>query len=181
MILMRDASANKCGVISSSYEIIANLLLSDEEFLAHKQEYVADVLAILEKRAGEEAKVILERHRQAGGALLYTDITSEISTEINSCYARLFAYFQAHPEVCDQPLYRRAILDHLPPMLAREGSPFRARVDRLPNKIKYAILAGEIASSLVYHGNPDQAFLESVEGHLRRRSHVDSITDHVHN
>lgn len=169
VILMRDASANKCGVISSSYEIIANLLLSDEEFLARKEEYVADVLAILEKRAGEEAKVILARHRQAGGALLYTDITGEISAEINGCYARLFAYFQAHPEVCDRPLYRRAILDHLPPMLAREGSPFRERIDRLPQKIKYAILAGEIASSLVYHADREHAFLETVEAHLRRR------------
>lgn len=32
VVIMRDASANKCGVISSSYEIIANLLMSDEEF-----------------------------------------------------------------------------------------------------------------------------------------------------
>jgi len=127
VILMRDASANKCGVISSSYEIIANLMLSDEEFLDHKEEYVADVLAILEKRAEEEARVILARHRQAGGALLYTEITGEISAEINGCYARLFAYLQAHPEVGDRPLYRRAILDHLPAMLAREGSPFRTR------------------------------------------------------
>lgn len=179
VILMRDASANKCGVISSSYEIIANLMLSDEEFLDHKEEYVADVLAILEKRAEEEARVILARHRQAGGALLYTEITGEISAEINGCYARLFAYFQAHPEVGDRPLYRRAILDHLPAMLAREGSPFRIRVDRLPDKIKYAILAGEIASSLVYHADRDQAFLESVEGHLRRREklHHDSNVD----
>ena len=45
---MRDASANKCGVISSSYEIIANLLLSTDEFLAEKGRYVADVLEILE-------------------------------------------------------------------------------------------------------------------------------------
>lgn len=173
VILMRDASANKCGVISSSYEIIANLMLSDEEFLAHKEEYVADVLAILEKRAEEEARVILARHRAAGGAQLYTEITAEISAEINSCYARLFAYFQAHPEVGDRPLYRRAILDHLPAMLARAGSPFRERVERLPVKIRSAILAGEIASSLVYHADRDQAFLESVEGHLRRRQNLD--------
>src|SRR5262249_42235693 len=48
VLIMRDASANKCGVISSSYEIIANLLLSEEEFLEHKKPYVAGVLEILE-------------------------------------------------------------------------------------------------------------------------------------
>jgi glutamate dehydrogenase len=40
VIVLRDASANKCGVISSSYEIIANLLMSEKEFLTHKEAYV---------------------------------------------------------------------------------------------------------------------------------------------
>ena len=170
IILMRDASANKCGVISSSYEIIANLMLSDEEFLAGKPEYVADVLKILEKRAEEEAKTIFRRHREAAGELLYTDISNAVSREINDCYARLFSYFQAHPEVCDQPLYRQAILEHLPDMLTRVDSPFRDRLGRLPEKIKFAILASEISSSMVYHGNREEAFLEAVVGHLQRRA-----------
>lgn len=170
VILMRDASANKCGVISSSYEIIANLLLTGEEFLANKAEYVADVLAILEKRAEEEARLIFRRHREGGGELLYTDISNAISGEINSCYARLFGYFQAHPELCRQPLYQQAILDHLPKMLARKDSPFRGRISGLPDKITFAILAGEIASSMVYHGDRQRSFFEEVEGHLRRRA-----------
>jgi len=37
VVLMRDSSANKCGVISSSYEIIANLLLTEREFLEQKE------------------------------------------------------------------------------------------------------------------------------------------------
>lgn len=172
VILMRDASANKCGVISSSYEIIANLMLSEEEFLAHKPEYVADVLQILQKRAEEEAKVIFRRHRAAAGELLYTDISNDVSREINDCYARLFSYFQAHPEVCDQPLYHHAILDHLPRMLTKNGSPFCNRLGRLPEKIKFAILASEISSSMVYHGNREDAFLEAVAGHLQRRAMV---------
>ena len=65
VVLMRDASANKCGVISSSYEIIANLLLSEEEFLANKQAYVADVLSILERRAEDEAVLLVRRHKEA--------------------------------------------------------------------------------------------------------------------
>ena len=78
-ILLRDASANKCGVISSSYEIIANLLMSDNEFLKRKSDYVKDVLFILEKRAAEEAELIFKRHREAGGKKLYSDISMELS------------------------------------------------------------------------------------------------------
>lgn len=169
VILMRDASANKCGVIASSYEIIANLLLSDEEFLAHKGEYVSEVLAILEKRAGDEAAAILRRHREAGGTRLYTDISNDISREINQGYARLFGHLQANPRLCAEPLYRRALLDHLPPLLTRADSPFADRIGRLPEKITFAILAAEIASSMVYHGNRDEAFFELVEGHLKKR------------
>jgi glutamate dehydrogenase len=170
VILMRDASANKCGVIASSYEIIANLLLSDEEFLAHKDEYVSEVLAILEKRAGDEAAAILRRYRESGGTQLYTDISNDISREVNQGYARLFGHLQANPGLCGAPLYQRALLDHLPPLLAREGSPFADRIGRLPEKITFAILAAEIASSMVYHGNRDETFFELVEGHLKKRA-----------
>lgn len=89
---MRDASANKCGVISSSYEIIANLLMGDAEFLAHKTRYVGDVLAILEKRAEDEARLILKRRRDNPN-LLCTLISDAISTEINAHYAHLFKHF----------------------------------------------------------------------------------------
>ena len=38
--------------------------MSEKEFLDHKEAYVRDVLAILEKRAGEEADLIFERRRR---------------------------------------------------------------------------------------------------------------------
>jgi glutamate dehydrogenase len=167
IVLLRDASANKCGVISSSYEIIANLLLSEAEFLAHKEEYVADVLAILARRAGDEARLIFRRHREAGGSLLYTEISEAISSEINAHYARLFAYFQQHPELSFQPLFKTAIRSHLPAMLA-ENVRYRRRIDQLPPKYRFAILASEIASSLVYRGDRDSEFIELLRGHLER-------------
>ena len=95
MIVMRDASANKCGVISSSYEIIANLTLDEKEFLARKSRYVKDVLEILERRAGDEAHLILRRRRETGQ--LCTEISDDISREINGHYARIFRFFQARP------------------------------------------------------------------------------------
>jgi len=167
IVILRDAAANKCGVISSSYEIIANLMLSEKEFLSHKQRYVADVIEILNRRAEDEARLIFKRHRKHAGAMLYTEISDAISREINTHYTRLFDYFQKNPQLCRQPLYRKAILNHLPRMLRRE-SRFRSRIDGLPEKIKYAILASEVASSLVYRNSEEETFAEMIEYRLTR-------------
>lgn len=167
VVLMRDASANKCGVISSSYEIIANLLLSEREFMEQKERYAGDVLAILEKRAGDEARLILMRHRESGGTLLYSEISETISQNINSFYARLFEFFSVRPELCLQKPFRQAILSHLPCML-RESSVYRQRIRRLPQKYLCAILAAEIGSSLVYSGSRDADFEDMIRRHLAR-------------
>jgi glutamate dehydrogenase len=166
VIIMRDASANKCGVISSSYEIIANLLLSDKEFMADKERYVGNVLEILEKRAEDEALLILKRRRDQPGALC-TEISDALSGEINSHYSRLFRYFQKRPELVAQPLFRRAIFAHLPRII-REEPAYRRRVNRLPQKYLSAILAAEIGSSMVYRGDMDAAFEDELRLHLLR-------------
>jgi len=148
-VVLRDASANKCGVISSSYEIIGNLLLSERELLAHKAAYVRDVLEILERRATDEASLIFRRHRAEGGKRSFTEISEGLSVEINDHKARLFRHFEAHPESHLRPPYRRALLAHLP-RLIRESPSYRLRVRRLPSKYRSAILAAEIATTLVY-------------------------------
>merc|ERR1712226_855337 len=38
--IVKDSSANKCGVITSSYEICSSMLMRDDEFLAAKSELV---------------------------------------------------------------------------------------------------------------------------------------------
>ena len=164
VLLMRDASANKCGVISSSYEIIANLILTEEEFLTHKERYVADVLAILERRAADEARLILARRRATGQ--LCTDISDSLSGEINGHYARLFRFFQARPELAHEPLYQRALLSHLPAIL-REPR-FQRRIEKLPQKYLSAILAAEIGSSLVYRGDREADFEDAIRLHVER-------------
>jgi glutamate dehydrogenase len=167
VVLIRDASANKCGVISSSYEVIANLLLTEREFMEHKESYVADVLAILEKRAEDEARLILRRRRESGGILLYSEISETISQNINGLYSRLFEFFSARPELCLQSPFRQAIIRHLPRML-QETTTFRQRIKKLPRKYLCAILAAEIGSSLVYTGSRDADFEDMVRRHLAR-------------
>ena len=36
VVFVKDSSANKCGVICSSYEIIASMLLNTDEFMSIK-------------------------------------------------------------------------------------------------------------------------------------------------
>jgi len=168
VIVLRDASANKCGVISSSYEIIANLLMTPKEFLAHKEAYVQDVLVILEKRAEEEARLIFRRYRQGNGQLHYTDISNAISTEINDHYARLFNYFQSRPDLCDQPLFREVLLSHLPALI-RKRPAFRHRVKDMPAKIKHAILSSEIATRIVYRGGWQMDFESRLKAFLKEQ------------
>ena len=167
IVLLRDASANKCGVISSSYEIIANLLMTEKEFLAHKEAYVADVLAILEKRAEDEATLIFRRRRESGGTLAYTDISNAISIEINRQYAALFDFFQRRPELCLKVPFRNALYAHLPKLL-RESPTYRRRVKRLPAKYRAAMLACEIASTLVYRGGFERDFEAELKEYIAR-------------
>ena len=166
VVIMRDASANKCGVISSSYEIIANLTLSEEEFLAHKQQYVSDVITILNRMAEQEARVVIKRQRETGGKITYTDISTQVSQEINAHYARMFAFFQANPELVREENYKHAILAHMPALI-REAQ-FQDRIDRLPEKVKYAILASKLASSMVYFGDDNTVYGDIIEAQVKR-------------
>jgi glutamate dehydrogenase len=166
VVIMRDASANKCGVISSSYEIIANLTLSEAEFLAHKQQYVNDVIAILNQMAEQEARVVIKRQREAGGKITYTDISTQGSQEINAHYARMFAYFQANPHLVHEAAYKQAMLAHMPALIQTEQ--FKERIERLPEKVKYAILASKLASSMVYFGDDNTVYGDIIEAQVKR-------------
>jgi glutamate dehydrogenase len=168
VILLRDASANKCGVISSSYEIIANLMMNESEFIANKRKYVRDVIHILEKRAAEEARLIFKRHREQEGKSLYTEISRDISTEINAHYEKLFCFLQGHPHLVNQALFKRMLLNHLPAILQKDAG-FKGRLNRLPPKIKYAILAAEIATSIVYQGGWEPDFESQLRSFLKKR------------
>jgi glutamate dehydrogenase len=66
-----------------------------------------------------------------------------------------------------KPLFRKALLAHLPRLL-RENRRYRSRIPGMPEKYRYAILASEIASSLVYKSDRETDFTNMVEGHLKR-------------
>ena len=168
VIIMRDASANKCGVISSSYEIIANLVFTDKEFLDNKDEYVNDVIDILNEMAEVEARAVIRKYRELDGCKTYTEISGELSQEINNHYQRMYNYFEASPEQLASAKQQQAMLAHMP-QLIRKSAEFSSRIQTcLPEKVKFAILASKLASGLVYAGDDASLYGDIIEAQLSR-------------
>ncbi len=162
VVIIRDASANKCGVISSSYEIIANLLMNDKEFLSSKDQYVEEVIEILNQMSEREALLILKRYADSSGQISYTDISNDISREINDHYAKIFNFFQLNPELVDKPEYLNAMLLHMPHTIGANAQ-FKDRVADMPEKVKCAILASKLASAIVYEGDTSSMYAGMIE------------------
>ena len=162
VVIIRDASANKCGVISSSYEIIANLLMSDDEFLQYKDQYVEEVIVILNQMSEREALLILKRYDESNGQISYTDVSNHISREINDHYAKIFNYFQENPELANKTEYLNAMLLHMPHTIGA-NLQFKSRVAEMPEKVKYAILASKLASAIVYEGDTSSMYAGMID------------------
>lgn len=166
IIILKDASANKCGVICSSYEIIGGLLMTKKEFLENKPIYVSDVLKILEKRALDESNIIFERHHKFKGKKLYTEISNEVSSEINDITNQIYGYLIQHPDKVARPPYSKILLFHFPELIQKRKK-FRDRVKFLPLKYRIAMISTEIATRIVYHGGFEIPFEEKLEGFAR--------------
>ena len=143
--------------------------MNDREFLQNKDEYVQDVLKILEKRAVDESEAIFRRHKMSDHKRLYTDISNEISYEINELTDTVYTYIIAHPEKLEIPAYVKALLVHFPEFVQKRKK-FRDRIKGLPFKYRAAMVASEIATQSVYHGGFDAPFEEKLDHFVRKVS-----------
>ena len=142
--IVKDASANKCGVITSSYEIMSGLLLEADEFQREKEQIVKEVLAKLAKLARGEAEWLFAMHKATGKYL--TDLTEELSGTINRKNVAIAEYFSVYPEMLKDEI----ILAHLPKTLAEK---YADRIKRLPKEYRLVIASVELATRLVYNQN----------------------------
>jgi glutamate dehydrogenase len=69
VVIIKDSSANKCGVITSSYEICASMLLSEDDFFRNKDQIVSEVLEKLRGLAKMEAEVLFNEFDVEPGKL----------------------------------------------------------------------------------------------------------------
>ncbi|MEW5772347.1 MAG: NAD-glutamate dehydrogenase domain-containing protein [Thermodesulfobacteriota bacterium] len=153
ILAVHGSSANKCGVICSSYEVLAGLTLSDQEFLAVKDEYVAQVLDILRERAAAEARLLVREYKARGGTSPLTAITVELSKEINTLadlvYARLARDVKAAEDIREDPALHGVLLAYCPPVLARRYAD--RLIERVPLGHLLALLSAATASRIVYN------------------------------
>jgi len=148
VMILHGASANKTGVICSSYEILAGLTLTDEEFLSIKDEYVAQVLGILRVRARSEAQLLLTEFKRTNGKVFLTELTREVSREINELGDRLAEELQGGPRIGTREDVRNLVLGYCPQVLSTK---FEDRIfDNIPQSYLRALVASHAAARIIY-------------------------------
>ncbi len=70
VMIVKDSSANKCGVITSSYEICAAMLLKEDEFFENKEAIVREVIDKLKEMAKLEAELLFKEYEYVKGKFL---------------------------------------------------------------------------------------------------------------
>jgi len=142
VLCVKDSSANKCGVICSSFEILAAHLLDAEAFEAKKDVIVSEVLERLRELARLEADLLFREHRRFPGAL--PDFSRRISEAAN---AVADAVSEATSDDHAQELFAALAPDHLPPTLAALAV---ADPGALPAGYVKACAGAFLATRLVY-------------------------------
>lgn len=146
-LIVKDSSANKTGVVCSSYEVLCGLTLGDEKFFLHKDLLVQEILARLRLSAFNEAQLLLREHRTTGAYL--TDISNKISERINLFTYDLLDYLDTQPLSNDpsDPL-TNCFLNYCLPTLRKDFS--QELLSNIPDHHKKAIIACHIGAQLVY-------------------------------
>lgn len=147
VIIIKDSSANKGGVICSSFEVLSGLTLSEEEFLAEKEAIVKEILETIASRARDEAGLLLKTHNQTEAFL--TDVSEWVSERINAYTDELLKYLQPI-DLSDEPKEPliKALLNYCLPLLRTK---YQKRIlTEIPDVHKKAIIACYLASRLVY-------------------------------
>jgi glutamate dehydrogenase len=149
LVVIKDSSANKGGVICSSYEVLAGLVLSDEEFIALKPRYVPEVIAIIRDRADDEAKALLTAWLRRNREVALSELSPQFSEEINRVSGLFEVAIRDHlDDTAFGIIWDRQLRAHCPPCLVTGfGERFTERIPR-PHRI--AILAKRLASRMVY-------------------------------
>ena len=151
VLILKDSSCNKGGVITSSFEVLASLCMTEKEFLKEKDEYVREILEIIRKAASREGRLILDTHQKTGAFL--TDLSDLVSKRINLFKYQLINHL-SEVQLKNDPndLLIRCLIYYCPPLLRKRHLQ---GILSMPDLHKKAVIACHIASRLVYHRGLD--------------------------
>lgn len=154
VILFKDASANKGGVTSSSLEVLAALALSDEEFHEHMQvknkevpafynEYVQDVIEIIDEHAREEFECLWNESQKCNTPLcILSDLLSEKINKLNDDIVNSSLW-------SNHSLRLKVIQSAIPPSLVKMLG-IDTIMQRVPDSYLKAIFAAHLACKFIY-------------------------------
>ena len=142
VLIVKDASANKCGVITSAYEILSGLMLDPQEFIKVKPVLVPQVMEKLAATASREAEWLFSMRHTTGR--LMTELTEVLSRSINAKNIQISEYLDKHPELITDSI----ILDHLPAIFRKQ---YKNRLNRIPAEYRKAIVSVELATRIIYN------------------------------
>ena len=156
-VIIKDSSANKCGVICSSFEIGACMILDEQEFLAIKPRFVEQVLDRLRELARQEAELLIAEHRRHPESSL-PQLSTRLSKIINASAPAIMASI-ANWSAEDLESANQLVRDHLPQILQETGGE---RVwTHLPERYRHWMMAKRLASGMAYREGIN--FLDGME------------------
>uniref|UniRef100_A0A7S4QI86 Glutamate/phenylalanine/leucine/valine/L-tryptophan dehydrogenase C-terminal domain-containing protein n=1 Tax=Ditylum brightwellii TaxID=49249 RepID=A0A7S4QI86_9STRA len=145
VIIVKDSSANKGGVITSSYEICAAMMLTEEEFFQNKAAIVQEVLSKVRDLAKMEATLLFREFENYGGSLpLVSQVISNTINVATDALSVALDNLSKEDRAELLPLFR----DHLPKTLA--ALSFDNVNERVPDQYIKNAIASCLASKLVY-------------------------------
>jgi len=149
VLIFKDSSANKCGVISSSYEILGGLALDDPQFVEMKAAYAKDLLVRLEEVANQEAKCMLDYYKETKHQVRMVAISDLVSQKVNM-YTDAIAEYLKPLDLFKEENKKllQIFIDYVPKVLL-DG--YREQVmKRVPQMHMKAIIATSLATKIVY-------------------------------
>jgi glutamate dehydrogenase len=157
VIIIKDASANKGGVTSSSLEVFAALALSADEFETHMRvkdgkipefmkSYIDEVIKTIKYNARTEFELLWSENEQKG--IPFTLLTNRVSRKINDITDAIF-----NSDLPANTRLRENIITEYTPKPLLELIGLDNILKRVPENYLNAIVSTKLAMSFVYtHG-----------------------------
>jgi len=168
--IVKDSSANKAGVCCSSYEIVASMLLSKDEFLADKEAIVGDVLEKLRHSARVEAELLFREYR-ANPSYQLPYYSQAISGAINRATDAVVDAVTNNYDLISPELRTRLLVDSLPKKLVELAGD---RLEDLPKAYIISMMGAQLGSKMVYNEGLD--FVDSLDDRALTELAVSYVT-----
>ena len=156
-LILKDSSANKCGVICSSFEVGACMLLNTEQFMEIKETFVEQVLIRLRDLARAEAELLARLH-QHHPHLPLPEMSIRISKMMSRTADSINKHWDSMSDVQQLEL-QRLVTEHLPAILLETAG------DRLWTEMPTAyirwMMVKSLAARMVYREGFE--YLETME------------------